>query len=220
MTADRIDDVRADRDHLFAQAMDTARALLAANERVQALEADCKELRERITDLDAESGDRVVDLAELERLREENAELRCRLDESTPTPQAEFEADLEAYEAVRKWVDETPGVMLVGCTPSMIAGVALNAYRKALGAEPASATTPGTGSFIPPDQVESLTFDCRGWVWTDVDGDEYRSRAGDWQTRVVTRGDHPGCEWVPAALWALTCGAPYTRGERDPEGER
>lgn len=50
----------------------------------------------------------------------------------------EFEAMCAAYRAVNEWIDAEPsdGVRraLVGCTPSMVAGVAVKAYVKALAA--------------------------------------------------------------------------------------
>ncbi|MDP7729523.1 hypothetical protein [Mycobacterium sp. TY813] len=45
---------------------------------------------------------------------------------------SDLTAECAAYKAVTDWLDEQPSRGLIGCTPSMVAGVALNAYRAAL----------------------------------------------------------------------------------------
>jgi len=45
---------------------------------------------------------------------------------------ADFQAATRAYKAVADWIDADTGRSLFGCTPSMVAGVAINAYRVAL----------------------------------------------------------------------------------------
>lgn len=53
---------------------------------------------------------------------------------ATRAERIEFEARIAADKAVMDWVDRGDNnVALIGCTPSMIAGVAVNAYKKALG---------------------------------------------------------------------------------------
>lgn len=57
-------------------------------------------------------------------------------DLGSPSPgdrPADFDALTAAYRAVTEWVDRPDnGAALIGCTPAMVAGVAVNAYRAAL----------------------------------------------------------------------------------------
>ena len=51
----------------------------------------------------------------------------------------DFDAQTAANVAVMKWIDSSDGLRrLVGCTPSMIVGVALQAYRESLAAKPST----------------------------------------------------------------------------------
>ncbi|OBK22543.1 hypothetical protein [Mycobacterium asiaticum] len=47
---------------------------------------------------------------------------------------SDLTAECAAYKAVTDWIDAQPSRGLIGCTPSMVAGVAINAYRDALAA--------------------------------------------------------------------------------------
>lgn len=57
-------------------------------------------------------------------------------DLGSPSPgdrPVDFDALTAAYRAVTEWVDRPDnGAALIGCTPAMVAGVAVNAYRAAL----------------------------------------------------------------------------------------
>lgn len=58
-------------------------------------------------------------------------------DHFTPTERREFDAQTAAIKAVSDWLatsgERGPEAALINCTPSMIAGVAVNAYKQALG---------------------------------------------------------------------------------------
>lgn len=46
--------------------------------------------------------------------------------------ESEISAECAASKAVTDWFDAQPSRGLLGCTPSMVAGIAINAYRQAL----------------------------------------------------------------------------------------
>lgn len=48
----------------------------------------------------------------------------------------DFDAECAANRAVMDWIDADPSRRLVGCTPAMVAGLAVNAYRETLGSAP------------------------------------------------------------------------------------
>lgn len=53
---------------------------------------------------------------------------------ATRAERAEFEAQTAAAKAVMEWVDQPDvNACLIGCTPAMVAQIAVNAYKKALG---------------------------------------------------------------------------------------
>lgn len=68
----------------------------------------------------------------------------------------DFDAQTAANVAVMKWIDSSGGLRrLVGCTPSMIVGVALHAYRESLAAKPPP----------PPHRMEAwVTAPSESWA--------------------------------------------------------
>ena len=48
--------------------------------------------------------------------------------------ESEISAECAASKAVTDWFDATSPRGLIGCTPSMVTGIAINAYRQALAA--------------------------------------------------------------------------------------
>lgn len=73
----------------------------------------------------------------------------------THSAPAEFVADTAAAGAVMQWIDSDPNRGLVGCTPAMVAGVAVNAYRKAINTSTAAGVDGGVGaeSVVAPDSA-------------------------------------------------------------------
>lgn len=66
-----------------------------------------------------------------------------------------------------------------------------------------------------PIEVDELDDSCRGWLWTDCDGDEYRSYRGAWQWRIGGVGDETpwiNIEHSDQGRACLTNFGPYTRG--------
>jgi len=59
-----------------------------------------------------------------------SAPLNRTLDQHTGDVRPNPNPDTAAYLAVMAWIDAEPTRALVGCTPSMVAAVAIDAYRK------------------------------------------------------------------------------------------
>lgn len=55
-------------------------------------------------------------------------------DHFTSNERIEFDAQTAAARAVMDWIDADPARALVGCTPSMIATLAVNAYQDSVNA--------------------------------------------------------------------------------------
>lgn len=73
---------------------------------------------------------------------------------ATPAERAEFEAMTAACRAVLQWIDADPSRDLVGCTPAMVAHVAVLAYKRAItgAAEPVANNPEIVTHFQPFDK--------------------------------------------------------------------
>lgn len=55
---------------------------------------------------------------------------------ATRAERVEFDAQTAAAKAIKEWIDHPDvNACLIGCTPSMLSQIAINAYRKARGHE-------------------------------------------------------------------------------------
>lgn len=106
----------------------------------------------------------------------------------------EFDAQTAAAGAVMDWLDADEYRAFIGCTPAMVAQIAVNAYRRSR--EQACSITTVEQLDTLPDRAVILTEtsqDGDPWVWEHVSGDG----ANDWYT---TGLDCPGDPELPALL--------------------
>ena len=100
-------------------------------------------------------------------------------DHFSPAERAQFDAQTAATKAVCDWLDGDEHRALINCTPAMISQVAVDAYRKALAANPPverwgdehqARTTPG-GTVIYDDDDDLFTVKAGPNEWVTYSRD-------------------------------------------------